>query len=904
MKVKKEIVITVLIVILLALSPSALSAVLTVCPSGCNSTTIQGAINLASIADIINASNGTYAENVIINKSITLKGIQAGIDAKNRIGDETIIDSNFTNGSMQIQAINVLIDGIKVINANIAFHVTSQSSNVVIKNVIISGAAADGINLLKATSATIENNLIKNIGLSAITSGDDKSTSNLSDDIVTRANIRNNKIINSKFGITGYQKNSIIEYNLIENYTGTDAAGIGGQFKDTKIAENEIRNYIQGAGISISSYPNRENSSGIDAQNNSLTNNLLGIFANQNLIGKNIHVNYNEILGSTYDAFNNGTGALDAENNYWGNCNGPLNITGDVDYIPWIGACVNAKEISPQCIFSNNNITLYANVTSSSCIGNVLFSININGAWQNYTGIFAGPDKYKYTIDEQSLDGGEVIEWTVYADDCFNHTSKDGNESFYVNQITNLSVTPLNPDGLNNWYATEPLFTLTNPNALSIFYEWDSAGFYTYTAPFSLSGIPNPGSAGILQLKWWSNTSCGLESKQNRIFKVDLTNPTIKDLQPPNNSIVYNNLRPDISAYLDEIYAENSGIDRSTVAVKLDGSDIPAHVYRANNIDATIEYRPPSPLSLGLHDVSVNATDNAGRNSEFTWYFTINLTGDLSMNATKPENRLYGTKKIPFEIAINQYVDKLEYIDYSDIKPGWKLLCKKCSEYGISRIKFKSFNDGNHTITIKALDYFGRINETNVSFSVDSKKPRIIRTTPRKNSAINGNLFYIKYTEENLKNITLNYGNNESISKDSCTSGTNQECAFNNINLSAYDSRWMEFWFDVSDYARNVSSDKIRVMVDTAKPAMNVSSPLSNMTYGKKVPFNITVGEDVQLKYFDNEESSPRWRILCSRCNSYSAEKSFANGYHEVTIQASDKAGNIGMKTINFDVIT
>ncbi len=45
---------------------------LTVCTGGCNSTTIQGAINNASASDIINVLNGTYTENVTVNKSVIL----------------------------------------------------------------------------------------------------------------------------------------------------------------------------------------------------------------------------------------------------------------------------------------------------------------------------------------------------------------------------------------------------------------------------------------------------------------------------------------------------------------------------------------------------------------------------------------------------------------------------------------------------------------------------------------------------------------------------------------------------------------------------------------------------------------------------------------------------------------
>jgi hypothetical protein len=63
------------------LVPSVQSATLTVCGSGCNSTTIQGAIDLADSGDTIEVGAGTYNEQAVINKSLTIQGV----------GDTTII---------------------------------------------------------------------------------------------------------------------------------------------------------------------------------------------------------------------------------------------------------------------------------------------------------------------------------------------------------------------------------------------------------------------------------------------------------------------------------------------------------------------------------------------------------------------------------------------------------------------------------------------------------------------------------------------------------------------------------------------------------------------------------------------------------------------------------------------
>lgn len=52
----------------------AFAATSTVCASGCDYTTIQGAVNAAAAGDTIEIGAGTYNESVTIDKSLTLKG--------------------------------------------------------------------------------------------------------------------------------------------------------------------------------------------------------------------------------------------------------------------------------------------------------------------------------------------------------------------------------------------------------------------------------------------------------------------------------------------------------------------------------------------------------------------------------------------------------------------------------------------------------------------------------------------------------------------------------------------------------------------------------------------------------------------------------------------------------------
>ena len=56
-------------------APASPTTTLTLCASGCDSTTIQGAVTLAGAGDMIDVAAGTYTEVVTLNKyGLLLRG--------------------------------------------------------------------------------------------------------------------------------------------------------------------------------------------------------------------------------------------------------------------------------------------------------------------------------------------------------------------------------------------------------------------------------------------------------------------------------------------------------------------------------------------------------------------------------------------------------------------------------------------------------------------------------------------------------------------------------------------------------------------------------------------------------------------------------------------------------------
>ncbi len=587
---------------------------------------------------------------------------------------------------------------------------------------------------------------------------------------------------------------------------------------------------------------------------------------------------------------------------------GNINLTNVTFFVDTSAPILINRSIS-NCYYTGNNVTADFIVNEAN-LETVLIEATFEGTWKNYSAtcvnLSSAMDFYScaYTVSSTFLNSPIVngtFNWRIFAND----TSGRINETGIFDFGTALGITPANPDGINDWYVTEPVFTLTNSESFGMFYEWNGINAVDYLGSFGLENdsMSPPERAGAMILGYRANLSCGLESWKSRNLKIDLTSPIIESTSPVNNSLLTCNYRPTISSTVSDVYPGNSNIDPNSLTMTLDGVDVTAGMTKTafGTYKFRTNYIPPADLSIGNHVVVIAGFDNAGNAFSGTWNFNIAAGTGFTSGVNSPvDGASYGSTYMTFNITSDTIVGQMKVTDNSYPTSLPRTLCRNCSSF-YQRIYFAN---GWHNVTVNVADSCGVSQDTNMLFLVDSLAPRILSTYPPRNTYTNGSKFYIKYTEANLVNLTL-FVNGIEIATGCNESGTLKTCTLS-PDLSAFNGQYINYYFNITDPVRTIKSATIRVFVDTSVPTLNITSPVNNFTYGnaiyfQRIPFNITMNDDataVSLRYYDSNVAFPKWTYLCFRCTQYgnSIPRTVyfrePGKWHNVTFAVQDQAGN------------
>jgi len=398
----------------LATTPLVLADVIDV-PSDYD--TIQEAIDAASDGDTVMVSAGLYKENVVIDKSLTLKGAQAGVDARTRSGAETIIEPDEEEVGIRVRTAEgrvVVIDGLTV--QNTAHGITTpdpaMAADITVRNVRVLNSGEFGISLTFTLKTTVEYCYVEGAEV-AINAGAVEPFD------PTVATFRNNEVVNSRFGITGYLGDSLIEGNVIRDFAD-GGVGISAQFLNTEIKNNTVTGYVRGTALTFEkSHHDRPFSENVAVRGNNFTGNQRGIYvwSDQTEL-KGITVDFNNIDNSLSGVRNDGGETLDATNNWWGDATGPSGfgpgegdaVSDNVDFEPWLGAplvTVKTETVTDDSIDAKEEANTEVAVNGTATVTVAQYADNPGG---DAPTCFTSLDKY---IDVYVPDTAEVTELEI-----------------------------------------------------------------------------------------------------------------------------------------------------------------------------------------------------------------------------------------------------------------------------------------------------------------------------------------------------------------------------------------------------------------------------------------------------------------------------------------------------------
>lgn len=344
-------------------------------------TTIQSAIDAASSGDTISVAAGTYAERIIINKSLTINGANVGLSGNATRRTESVIDGGGLGTTVLITGNGVTFDGFQIQNSGIGagdrggINIQGVSGSIVKNNIVtnnfigvgLTGSTTNivednrltlnyfgvyvGTDTIHSIANTIRNNDIsttKYANLGSISTGDgiyiDKDCSN---NTFVGNNIHNNE----KNGLYFWKSSS----NIINGNTVTYNAASGFEFlgsSDNNITGNTIANNKDGLHIRNSTQI------GYSITNNNISSNK--IFNNTRV---NLYTDANQYTG------------FKAENNWWGSPDNAViesklagygfdllsttNTTpGTLEYIDFTPYYINVEMTITNDVFGNISNTL------------------------------------------------------------------------------------------------------------------------------------------------------------------------------------------------------------------------------------------------------------------------------------------------------------------------------------------------------------------------------------------------------------------------------------------------------------------------------------------------------------------------------------------------------------------
>ena len=177
----------------------------------------------------------------------------------------------------------------------------------------------------------------------------------------------------------------------------------------------------------------------------------------------------------------------------------------------------------------------------------------------------------------------------------------------------------------------------------------------------------------------------------------------------------------------------NSYYNRTTILLLVNSTEeIAKWEYSIDNGPYTLfSGREEVELSEGSHTISFKCWDLAGNYNVSTVYFTIDITPPEIYVITPLNNSILNVSKVQVNVTANEPILK------------WLLSVDSAVFKEFSGYITLTFKDGNHSMTIKGIDYAGNYRIIRLYITIDTKPPVITIINPINGTYYNLSLIHI-----------------------------------------------------------------------------------------------------------------------------------------------------------------
>ncbi len=245
----------------------------------------------------------------------------------------------------------------------------------------------------------------------------------------------------------------------------------------------------------------------------------------------------------------------------------------------------------------------------------------VNGNDANYVSVSNNTYTYNYTVTVNDTEGNATV-----------NVSATDNATNVATNSTTLFVIDLSAPTFSGWTPAESTVVEKN-TTISVNYTDAYSSINTSSVVMKVNGVTANVTATATGVSYdatnlpsgANNASVYVEDELGHAnetlwnFTVDETAPRITNMIPDKT----NDTTPTIGA---TIYDNETGVNASTIVLKVDGNTISSDKYTFNATSGELRYTPTVSYGEGPYPVELSVRDNAGLSASASWQFTVDLT--------------------------------------------------------------------------------------------------------------------------------------------------------------------------------------------------------------------------------------------------------------------------------------